>query len=828
MAIRKKFDLSKLWGLDVANTTAQADRWLVAPKLAPVPNNVQSDKQSSQNMFANKFANQWVQPEPVVNTPAAAVNTPAPSPSVQWASGFTKQPDVVIQDPNKREFWKVDYSTIDAMDISWVKRYVNEVRARASQGQEVTYEEQVLLGEANNRIQADIQAQQVADPYEPRIAAEEKARDIESARLQAQSNTLINSEEARINAIYQQRTTQAEEQWARAAQSAARSMSFSGLGRSTFNADQQVRIQEQTNQNMAILQEEKFLAVELYRAKLAWADSKALESYQTRINTLRDDSAKFMADQAVDINSFNQQNNASYEEKINNIMAYAQTYVDPNNPLSEAEMAEAGSYAELLIDSDGWINNEILKSIDPRLMGEAIKLAAEIKWAIPEQGNYQFINSGNGLVAVADENTWEIRYEQGNVQTTREEDLSNENQDLVNQGLRNELWLWEDTGDLTDDQYYKAIVSGKLNWKKFFGLYATADPDWTQFISIYNTAKNDWLEWFISKYKGTSITADMVTQAGNQFGVDPLALAAKMAQDSSMGTKWKGARNNNPWNVWQFDSLDAQGITVEWYKTLQEWVDAVASNFASRAKAMKPLIPNKESWSEKETYLNLVKRWWLTKSDQMEIADLAIDWWWSTEFNEALKQWFNVELSPTQQTQYNKELDRFQWNAVVKWFEGWLTSFQSLWFALSEGSWPWDMAGIFTFVKTLDPTSVVREAEYEAAAKSAWVWARLSNTFDRLTKGKSLTENQAEDFKKIAQVYIEQKAQSYDRLYTDMTSRYSKFGIDPSLAPLSATEQLRNYLGWTKTNAANSVANPNAVTWEQATQQENDLINSLF
>lgn len=46
-------------------------------------------------------------------------------------------------------------------------------------------------------------------------------------------------------------------------------MSFSGLGRSTFNADQQVRIQEQTNQNLSILDRAKNLDIELYRAKLA-------------------------------------------------------------------------------------------------------------------------------------------------------------------------------------------------------------------------------------------------------------------------------------------------------------------------------------------------------------------------------------------------------------------------------------------------------------------------------------------------------------------------------------------------------------------------------
>jgi hypothetical protein len=46
-------------------------------------------------------------------------------------------------------------------------------------------------------------------------------------------------------------------------------MSFSGLGRSTFNADQQVQIQQQTENNLAALEETKNLEIEKYNAALA-------------------------------------------------------------------------------------------------------------------------------------------------------------------------------------------------------------------------------------------------------------------------------------------------------------------------------------------------------------------------------------------------------------------------------------------------------------------------------------------------------------------------------------------------------------------------------
>lgn len=74
--------------------------------------------------------------------------------------------------------------------------------------------------------------------------------------------------------------------------------------------------------------------------------------------------------------------------------------------------------------------------------------------------------------------------------------------------------------------------------------------------------------------------------SAERYGVDPLMIAATMGLDSSMGTKGKGARNNNPGNVGQFDSLDAKGITVKGYDTLQDGIDAVANNLAKRQKAL--------------------------------------------------------------------------------------------------------------------------------------------------------------------------------------------------------------------------------------------------
>lgn len=275
-------------------------------------------------------------------------------------------------------------------------------------------------------------------------------------------------------------------------------------------------------------------------------------------------------------------------------------------------------------------------------------------------------------------------------------------------------------------------------------------------------------------------------------------------------------------------------LTAAWHKVAAPWlskhetwmaVDLYAADWKSAldAKHVKYLNDNwwfqtawawdmwhfeytwKWNWgwnsSQKETYLALVKKWWLTKNDQTEIANLAVKQWRSDEFNEALKQGAVIDMSPAQIAQYNKEYDRFKWNQVVKWFEEWLTQYESLAYSLWDKSGPGDMAGVFSFMKTLDPTSVVRETEFESAANSAGLLARAKNIYSKLTNGKILTPEQAEDFKRIAKEFIKSRASSYDRLYWDLDNAYAQFGIDKSLLPSKASNQLLNFINKQETSS---------------------------
>jgi len=168
------------------------------------------------------------------------------------------------------------------------------------------------------------------------------------------------------------------------------------------------------------------------------------------------------------------------------------------------------------------------------------------------------------------------------------------------------------------------------------------------------------------------------------------------------------------------------------------------------------------------------------------------------EFDKAMNKWAKYYITDTQRDQLNKTRDEFRANPVVKWFEEWLTQFENLWFALSQESWPWDMAAVFQFMKTLDPTSVVRESEYMAAAESAGKISKWKNMYNKLSKWDLLTPQQTEEFRNLATEFIMNKAKSYERLYNDMTRDLEYFNIDKELRPTNATQQLLDY--WYNSN----------------------------
>lgn len=199
---------------------------------------------------------------------------------------------------------------------------------------------------------------------------------------------------------------------------------------------------------------------------------------------------------------------------------------------------------------------------------------------------------------------------------------------------------------------------------------------------------------------------------------------------------------------------------------------------------------------------------WITKAKYDQIA----------EWKKQNEKWVVNPLSDDQRIVYNNQLSSFRGNQQVKLFEDGMTQYQNIQSSLDNVSWPWDVAAIFQFMKSLDPSSVVRESEFEVAAKSAGVAAYIGNAYDRISKWEKLTEKQREAFGKLAKQFIINRGKSYDRLYDDMARVFDNMGIDKTYRPTRATDVLNSSIEeqwseWVWFNA-NSYKKPAQQEWD--------------
>lgn len=207
--------------------------------------------------------------------------------------------------------------------------------------------------------------------------------------------------------------------------------------------------------------------------------------------------------------------------------------------------------------------------------------------------------------------------------------------------------------------------------------------------------------------------------------------------------------------------------------------------------------------------IKLLEAGMINKSDIQWIQDVAYAAWLWDEFDKAMNKWANVYMTDTQRDQMNKSRDKFRADPVVKWFEESMTQFDDLAYSLTRESWPWDMAAIFQFMKTMDPTSVVRESEFENAANSAGLASKWKNMYKKLEKWDLLTPQMTEEFKLLTKKYIENKAKSYNRLYNDMVRDLEWFNIDKTFYPTNAAQQLNDIIEWlTTTTTTPTITNP--------------------
>ena len=277
---------------------------------------------------------------------------------------------------------------------------------------------------------------------------------------------------------------------------------------------------------------------------------------------------------------------------------------------------------------------------------------------------------------------------------------------------------------------------------------------------------------------------------GKNYG--HVAIVTKVNEDWSFVVKesnfpsWEkiGTRTIQPWST-----------SLKWFIDFSKWASQVSDNTNTTNLTS-------EEEAIKKTALAELSYWFLTPTKIAEYGEMAAKQWWDEEWRDAMNQnrWVNMT-----QDQSNKSIslnDKFAGRDSVKDYKDAVVQLEKLITSAEADNWVWDMAAVFTFMKTLDPSSVVREWEFNSAAKTAWVLnpQALWQKVERLADWEILTPSQRKEFIKIAKEYVKSHSKAYELEYKDLENQYKVQWIPKEALPINWVTYVEDMLEGIDTN----------------------------
>ena len=136
------------------------------------------------------------------------------------------------------------------------------------------------------------------------------------------------------------------------------------------------------------------------------------------------------------------------------------------------------------------------------------------------------------------------------------------------------------------------------------------------------------------------------------------------------------------------------------------------------------------------------------------------------------------ELLKNIQDQENKLFTAYQSNKVVQDFDQSTQSITKLLQGLEANDGAGDVAAVFTFMKTLDPNSVVREGEFATAENTAGHYRKFWNLHNKLLRGERLTDEQRDSFKNLGINLYQQNQKAVDNVRYNFTQIADNQGLN--------------------------------------------------
>ena len=343
-------------------------------------------------------------PTPTVTPPVTATSTNNVPSSFPWFPNrkvATTTNPVITRSAPAPTSMTPPTNEITSRDDNQIKDYVAWAELNPWT---LSVEDQFKLRRGQQVLQERAYQQSTIDPYKQQITQEETLRKQRESELKQRDTQLADARRRELELTYGKRISWQQEAGDKTMSAAQGVLSFSWFGRSTYAAEKQAEIQQQVNENINALNAERDYAIAKYEAELSWATAEELSGYDQNIADLRNKSAQFSVQLAQQMNEYNMQTAASYEERINNVLQLAQSLETVE--LTPWQQSEAWAYASLLLDSEWNINDKMLADIPPQIKGLALRKAAELKSGMtPKKEAPETIKAEDGSVYAFNDQT---------------------------------------------------------------------------------------------------------------------------------------------------------------------------------------------------------------------------------------------------------------------------------------------------------------------------------------------------------------------------------------------------------------------------------------
>jgi hypothetical protein len=142
------------------------------------------------------------------------------------------------------------------------------------------------------------------------------------------------------------------------------------------------------------------------------------------------------------------------------------------------------------------------------------------------------------------------------------------------------------------------------------------------------------------------------------------------------------------------------------------------------------------------------------------------------------------EVSKVRRSQENTFFSSYTKDKAVQAFNESSTQLKKMLSAFEQGTGAGDVAGVFAFMKTLDPNSVVRESEFEVAEGTGGAklgsFEKAFQTWRKLKTGERLTEREKENFKKAGIGFYQGDQSTIDNIRSGYYQIAQNQGLDPT------------------------------------------------